>query len=96
MNPKTFEEACHQIAKELAELVINKQHDYGHENILAFKELGLIVRANDKMARLKNLLNKEGVTEPRLDAWRDLAGYAILALMLDKGWFTLQLKGDKQ
>jgi hypothetical protein len=92
MKPKSFNEACYQIAGELANLVIRKQHDYGHDNILAFGEQGLVVRSSDKVARLKNLLGKEGKAEPRIDAWSDLAGYAILALMLDRGWFELELE----
>jgi len=96
-QPQTFDEACHQIAQELAELVIKKQADYGQRNILDFGELGLLVRANDKIARLRNLIlnKKEGITEPKMDAWRDLAGYAIIRLMLDRGWFTLPLKEDE-
>jgi hypothetical protein len=90
-----FEHACREIAKEIAELVIRKQADYGHDNINAFGELGLIVRTNDKVARLRNLNGKEGITEPRIDAWRDIAGYAVIALMLDKGWFELELKENK-
>lgn len=93
-TPQSFNEACHKVANELAELVIKKQYDYGHENILAFGELGILVRANDKVARLKNLTNKKGKTEPRLDAWFDLGGYAILALMLDRGWFQLELERE--
>jgi hypothetical protein len=91
-EPKSFNEAAHRIADELAELVIRKQADYGHDNILAFGELGLIVRCSDKVARLRNLHNKEGVTEPRVDAWSDLGGYSIIALMLDRGWFTKELE----
>ena len=87
-----FEHACRQIADELAALVINKQRDYGHDNINAFGELGLVIRTNDKVARLRNLQNKEGVTEPRIDAWWDIAGYAIIALMRERGWFDLELK----
>lgn len=90
-----FEDACHKVANELAELVIRKQRDYGHDNINAFGELGLIVRTNDKIARLRNLHGKEGITEPRIDAWRDIAGYAIIALMLDEGTFNLDLKANK-
>ena len=33
-----------------------KQHDYGPQNIAAFGEKGVLVRTNDKMARLVNLL----------------------------------------
>ena len=93
-KPEYFEEACHQVAQELAELVIRKQTDYGQENILAFGELGLLIRANDKVARLKNLIHnkKEGITEPKDDAWDDLGGYSIIAKMLREGYFTLPLK----
>ena len=87
-----FEEACYKVAQEVAGLVIRKQGDYGHDNINAFGEFGLVVRTNDKVARLRNLQGKEGVTEPRIDAWRDIAGYALIALMLDEGTFDLELK----
>jgi hypothetical protein len=90
--PKTFNEAAQEVASEIANLICKKQHDYGHDNILAFGEFGLLVRTNDKVARLRNLINKEGITEPRLDSWRDIAGYALLALMLDAGWFELELE----
>ena len=91
-EPTTFNEACQEVANELAELVCKKQHDYGHGNILAFGEFGVLVRTNDKVARLTNLVGKEGITEPRVDAWRDIAGYAIIALMLERGWFQLELE----
>lgn len=94
-NPDTFEQATQEIATEIANLVIGKQKDYGQHNILDFGEEGVLIRANDKIARLKNLRGKEGVTEPRLDSWKDLAGYAVVALLLDRGWFTLPMKGEK-
>ena len=50
----SFEEACRDVATQIAETVISKQHDYGHQNILAFREKGLVVRLTDKMARLTN------------------------------------------
>ena len=67
-NPSSFNQACYEVAREIADIVIKKQHDYGHENILAFGEFGVLVRTNDKLARLKNLIGKEGITEPRVDA----------------------------
>ena len=38
---KTFEQSCRESALQIAEIVISKQHDYGHDNILAFREQGL-------------------------------------------------------
>ena len=95
MKMEGFEEACRNKALEIAELVINKQRDYGHDNINAFGEFGVLVRTNDKVARLRNLHGREGVTEPRIDAWKDIGGYAIIALMLDDGTFQSELKEDK-
>ena len=44
---QSFDEACRNVALEVAKVVIAKQHDYGHDNILAFKEQGLVVRLWD-------------------------------------------------
>jgi len=94
--PVTFEVAVKEVVRELAETVITKQHDYGKANILDFGEFGIMVRANDKFARLKELITKgkEAQNEPKTDTWKDIAGYAILALMLERGWFELPM-GDK-
>ena len=88
-----WEEACQEIANEIVKLLIKKQRDYGHDNINAFGEYGILVRANDKIARLKNLKGNETVENESVDdSWLDLAGYAILALMVSRGLFNLELK----
>jgi hypothetical protein len=96
-KPDYFEDAVREIMQELTELIISKQKDYGHENIMAFGEFGILVRANDKMARLKNLLKSGTVplNESVEDSWRDLANYGIIALMVRRGWFKLPLKEKK-
>ena len=88
----TFEEACHEVARNVADLVIRKQHDYGHDNILSFGEFGVLVRLNDKVARLKNLQGMEAKNETVDDTWMDVAGYALIALMLRRGTFTMPLE----
>lgn len=95
---KTFEEAIHKIAAEIAELVISKQHDYGHGNILAFGELGVLVRCSDKIERLKNLWKRgiEPENETVTDTWRDLVGYSMIALMLRAETFTLPLEKNQK
>ena len=64
-----------------------KQHDYGNANIAAFGEKGVLVRANDKMARLINLSKEdERVNNESLDdSWRDLSIYGTIALMVRQG-----------
>ena len=92
MEPKTFNEAVHLVVEEIASLVEKKQADYGQGNILAFGERGILVRVNDKVERLKNLRGKIASNESVTDSWRDLAGYSIIALLLERGWFTLPLE----
>ena len=98
LNPSTFDEAAHRIAHEIAVLICRKQADYGHGNISAFGELGVKVRSSDKRARLRHLLDKmdeladsKPLNEPLEDSWLDMGGYAIIALMWERGWFMLEL-----
>lgn len=67
-----------------------KQQDYGATNIANFGEFGVIVRMNDKFSRLQNLMTKgrKPKNEPVVDSLRDIANYAVIALMLRKGTWT--------
>ncbi len=88
----TWDEACREIAEEICKTLISKQHDYGHANINEFGELGILIRSNDKMARLKNLYKKEAPKNESVDdTWMDLAGYSIIAIMKRRGTFDLEL-----
>jgi len=94
-HPTSYEEACRKVALEIAEVVISKQHDYGHDNILAFREQGLVVRMWDKVARLKNLLwaNPDSPKNESIeDTFTDIAGYAIIGLMLKNNTFENELQ----
>ena len=51
-------------------------------------KIGLIVRINDKVQRLINLVvknNREAQNEPTIDAFKDLACYGIIAQIVDNG-----------
>lgn len=94
---ETFDDSIKQIALEIAELVISKQKDYGTGNILkspAGAEPGIVVRVGDKLNRLWNLLTtgQTPKNEPLEDSWKDVAGYALVALMVRRGKFELPLK----
>lgn len=82
--------------KEMHKLLVSKQHDYGHKNILMFGFTGIGIRICDKIARLQTLLQNEATphNESLLDTWHDLVGYATIAKMLDHNVFTLELKGE--
>ena len=99
---RTYPETAREfkrIQKEQYELFCKKQMDYGPSNIAMGTELktneerrlskiGLIVRINDKVQRLINLViksNREAQNEPTLDAFKDLAVYGIIAQLVDNG-----------
>lgn len=73
----------HDIAYEIANLLDQKRQDYGVENIRKFGSYGVLVRVSDKVERLINLSGKgkEPNFETTEDTWKDIAGYAILALI---------------
>ena len=80
-------------------LFCQKQMDYGPTNISMGTPLatdsekrlslvGLIVRVNDKVQRLLNLMvknNREAQNEPSIDAFKDLACYGIIAQIVQNG-----------
>ena len=91
-----------RLQKEQYELFSVKQHDYGPHNIsmgtdlktkedVNFALMALVIRINDKVNRLMNLIVKkggaEGAAEPALDAFSDLANYGIMAqIVANKKW----------
>lgn len=84
----------HEILAGLAELHDRKQADYGRSgdpfaNVRASERwgvppwVGAMIRANDKVARLQSLIeNGRLVNESVEDSLRDLAVYAVIALVL--------------
>lgn len=89
---KKMQNLCANILATLC----RKQNDYGHENIARFGRLGLLVRVHDKIARLNNLLAKGGVpqNESIEDTYVDIVGYSAIGMMVERGWFGLQLSNQ--
>lgn len=81
-------------ADAMLDLLIRKQRDYGHENIMLFGLVGVGVRMCDKIARLKTILadGHAPENESLLDTWRDLVGYSVIAMMLWTDTFKLELR----
>lgn len=78
------------IIDELGNLLITKQRDYGPGNInnaFGGPMNGLLVRMGDKFERLKNLFMfaQSPEHEPIEDSFKDMANYAIIALMIQRG-----------
>ena len=80
-------------------LFCKKQMDYGPSNIAMgtsldtdeekrLSKIGLIVRINDKVQRLINLVvrnNRKSQNEPTIDAFKDLSCYGIIAQIVEAG-----------
>lgn len=101
MKDKTFDEAVHQAAKEIADLVISKQKDYGPKNIMnsvVSPELSIAVRLNDKVARLANLAQSGNTAEnePIIDTAKDIVGYGLVLYMVLTDTFLLPLAESKE
>ena len=99
---KTYPETAKEFQRlqyEQWELFCKKQMDYGPSNIAMGTSLttddekrlslvGLIVRVNDKIQRLLNLIvknNRNAQNEPTIDAFKDLACYGIIAQIVQNG-----------
>ena len=81
-----------EILAELKIIMVQKNQDYGPYNIAnapGGAMNGLLVRMHDKMERLQNLYqNRKGNTpnyESVEDTLKDLANYAIIGLMVQRG-----------
>ena len=96
--PETAKE-FKRLQQEQYDLFCKKQMDYGPSNIAMGTSLdtdeekrlsliGLIVRINDKVQRLINLVvknNREAQNEPVEDAFKDLSVYGIIAQIVKNG-----------
>lgn len=87
---QTFAESVWQVMDDIGNLLITKQLDYGPGNInnaYGGPINGLLVRIGDKFERLKNLFNKEQKPnfESIEDSFKDLANYAVIGILIQKG-----------
>jgi hypothetical protein len=85
-----FKDDASPIYNELFNILVSKQEDYGPLNIWnapGGATNGLMVRMSDKLERLKNLIYNsiEPNNEALEDSFVDIANYAIIALMVERG-----------
>jgi hypothetical protein len=92
-----FQADARFVYEELEAILVEKQESYGPYNISRAPGgalNGLLVRMNDKMERIKNLYydgGKVGTLESLEDSFVDLANYAVICLMVQRGqWPTLE------
>jgi DNA polymerase II small subunit/DNA polymerase delta subunit B len=82
----------------LSDILVSKQLDYGPGNINnapGGAMNGILVRMNDKMERLKNLIyHSEGEPQNESidDSLVDIANYAVIAMMVRNGSWPKNLE----
>lgn len=92
-----LEEVCAAALAEYFELWKKKQRDYGPHNISINGQVGVVVRINDKVQRLRNLIlespscpNNEAIE----DTWLDCLGYGLIGLLVCRGKWPMPPKQE--
>jgi hypothetical protein len=76
----------------MSRLLVSKQRDYGHQNILQGGLFGVAIRLSDKIERYANLTNRDTPENESVhDTLADMVGYVVIAHMLIEDSFTLEL-----
>ena len=83
-------------ALECVQLFDTKQQDYGSDNISSNGELGIAVRLQDKVSRMRHILLKDLTAQEKSahvfkanhesleDTYKDAANYALIGLLLQR------------
>lgn len=83
-----YQHDLENVLQEIKNILIKKHHDYGSQNLLRHGNLGIIVRIDDKTARLSNFFENtkefKVETEKVEDTYIDIAGYAIQGILLNR------------
>lgn len=82
----SFEAALRQQVEGMIQLLRDKRASYGPHNLTEWGPMGIAIRMGDKYKRLVHMY-KSGMTTTAVgenleDAWRDIVGYGLLALLL--------------
>ena len=79
-----------KVALECIKLFDEKQLDYGSSNIATSGEMGVAVRLQDKVSRMRHILLKQmcgenGVNNESLaDTYQDVANYGMIGMLLNR------------
>lgn len=81
-----FRDQLTRVFTDMTDLLVRKRESYGPGNLTRFGTFGIVVRASDKIERLVNMHEAGATANPdgdsMKDAFRDLIGYAALALLM--------------
>ena len=84
-----LEQNMAHLMKHLFKIFKKKQSSYGPKNISTFGEKGVVVRMNDKLQRLIQIVwheNEDKIEDEKIeDTYLDLADYALIAILVRNG-----------
>ncbi len=79
------EKEMEKIIDEIRETLRKKNKIYGDNNIIKIGKRGILIRIEEKIERLRNMIeNNIEDKESRDDSWKDIAGYSIIGAMLER------------
>ena len=78
-------EEMKKISSEIESILIKKNKNYGDNNIIKMGKIGILIRIEEKIERLKNMIkNNIDDEESKEDSWKDIAGFGIIGAMLER------------
>lgn len=89
------------IIKENRDLLVRKNRDYGSDNLVKTGQFGIVVRLQDKVSRLLNMLDPANPQKPNFesidDTFRDISNYGNLGQLMRRGGLpgTVDVVGKK-
>jgi len=97
MRDEQFVNEAENITREVIDLLVRKGKDYGDEPLKKFGLRGIVMRLHSKIERATTIYFKnEGQNsvsdETTEDTFKDIIGYGILALLMQKGYYGEELK----
>ena len=97
-----FEDAVDQVLADVKAVLVSHNKKYGPNNISDFGEMGIVIRLNDKLHRLKqwyfeadNRARENTPDESLNDTWTDIEGYAAIAMMVRHDIWGLPMKPEE-
>lgn len=88
LTPDEFDTVLGMVLRDMHDLLVAKNQSYGPANLTKFGDEGVLVRTSDKLERLIHMrqqgIDITAVGENALDAWVDIAGYALLVQVAAK------------
>jgi hypothetical protein len=97
LKPATYEEALDLVLNAVRQIILARHEEYGHKNLTRRGHLGMIVRTEDKLARIENADDSGAMAIDTITkAWGDTIGYAAQGILYELGWIGYPASETKE